>query len=188
MSIFGAVAQALESNNVQIESGNIVNGDKVYSVQTGMFFVNKDEIKNLIIGTNSDHPVYLYQIADVEDGPETPRQYVSFSYGVAAKEKSQMPDDYSAITISIAKIKGADAMKLAGTVINKVNELKKNVITNDIHVDVTRNYGETASHKVSELLMHLSSSPSLPSLCLLCLPWDGCKVLWCSCLCLLHLH
>jgi len=152
---FGAVAQALESNNVQIESGNIVNGDKVYSVQTGMFFVNKDEIKNLIIGTNSDHPVYLYQIADVEDGPETPRQYVSFSYGVAAKEKSQMPDDYSAITISIAKIKGADAMKLAGTVINKVNELKKNVITNDIHVDVTRNYGETASHKVSELLMHL---------------------------------
>lgn len=153
---FGTVSQALQANNVQMESGNIINGDKVYSVQTGNFFADKDEVKNMIVGTNDNQPVYLYQIANIEDGPETPKQYVSFSYGAAeAKEKTKMPDDYSAITISVAKKKGADAMKLAETVINKVNLLKKNVITNDIHVDVTRNYGETASHKVSELLMHL---------------------------------
>lgn len=153
---FGTVSQALQANNVQMECGNIINGDKVYSVQTGNFFADKDEVKNMIVGTNDNQPVYLYQIANIEDGPETPKQYVSFSYGAAeAKEKTKMPDDYSAITISVAKKKGADAMKLAETVINKVNLLKKNVITNDIHVDVTRNYGETASHKVSELLMHL---------------------------------
>ena len=153
---FGTISQALQANNVQMESGNIVNGDKVYAVQTGNFFANKDEVKNMIVGTNDNQPVYLYQIANIEDGPETPKQYVSFSYGAAeAKEKANMPDDYSATTISIAKKKGADAMKLAETVINKVNQLKENVITNDIHVDVTRNYGETASHKVSELLMHL---------------------------------
>ena len=153
---FGTISQALQANNVQMQSGNIINGDKVYSVQTGNFFANRDEVKNMIVGTNDNQPVYLYQIANVEDGPETPKQYVSFSYGAAeAKEKANMPDDYSAITISIAKKKGADAMKLAETVINKVDQLKENVITNDIHVDVTRNYGETASHKVSELLMHL---------------------------------
>src|SRR5574344_1029061 len=153
---FGTISQALQANNVQMESGNIVNGDKVYAVQTGNFFANKDEVKNMIVGTNDNQPVYLYQIANIEDGPETPKQYVSFSYGAAeAKEKANMPDDYSATTISVAKKKGADAMKLAETVINKVNQLKENVITNDIHVDVTRNYGETASHKVSELLMHL---------------------------------
>ena len=153
---FGTISQALQANNVQMQSGNIINGDKVYSVQTGNFFANRDEVKNMIVGTNDNQPVYLYQIANVEDGPETPKQYVSFSYGAAeAKEKANMPDDYSAITISIAKKKGADAMKLAETVINKVDQLKENVITNDTHVDVTRNYGETASHKVSELLMHL---------------------------------
>jgi len=153
---FGIISQALQANNVQMESGNIITGDKVYSVQTGNFFANKDEVKNMIVGTNGNQPVYLYQIASVEDGPETPKQYVSFSYGAAdAKEKAEMPSDYSAITISIAKKKGSDAMKLAETVSNKVNQLKENVITNDIHVEVTRNYGETASHKVSELLMHL---------------------------------
>lgn len=153
---FGTISQSLQANNVQMQSGNIVTGDKTYSVQTGNFFANKDEVKNMIVGTNDNQPVYLYQIADVEDGPETPKQYVSFSYGAAqAKEKANMPDDYSAITISIAKKKGSDAMKLAEAVTDKVNQLKENVITNDIHVDVTRNYGETASHKVSELLMHL---------------------------------
>ncbi|MFW9602715.1 MAG: efflux RND transporter permease subunit, partial [Prevotella sp.] len=37
---FGTISQALQANNVQMESGNIVNGDKVYAVQTGNFFAN----------------------------------------------------------------------------------------------------------------------------------------------------
>ncbi len=154
---FGAITQALQANNSQMQSGNIITGDMVYSVQTGNFFANVEEVKNLIVGTSDGLPVYLYQIAEVEDGPEVPKQYVSFGYGAASKDKkSNMPDDYSAVTISIAKKKGADAMSLAEVVIDKVEHLKKEVITNDVHVEVTRNYGETASHKVSELLLHLA--------------------------------
>ena len=154
---FGVITQALQANNSQMQSGNIITGDVVYSVQTGNFFANVEEVKNLIVGTSDGLPVYLYQIAEVEDGPEVPKQYVSFGYGAASKnKKSNMPDDYSAVTISIAKKKGADAMSLAEVVIDKVEHLKKEVITNDVHVEVTRNYGETASHKVSELLLHLA--------------------------------
>ena len=154
---FGSITQSLQANNAQMHSGNIVTGDVVYSVQTGNFFANVDEVKNLIVGTNNNQPVYLHQIAEVEDGPEVPQRYVSFGYGVAqADKKANMPDDYSAVTISVAKKKGADAMKLAEVVIDKVEHLKKDVITNDLHMEITRNYGETASHKVSELLWHLS--------------------------------
>ncbi len=154
---FGAVAQSLQANNAQMQSGNIVSGDVVYSVKTGNFFSDVEEVRNLIVGTNDNQPVYLYQIAEVEDGAEIPKQYVSFGYGIASdSKKTDMPDDYSAVTISIAKKKGADAMKLAEEVIAKVDHLKKGIITSDIQVEVTRNYGETASHKVSELLWHLS--------------------------------
>ncbi|MBM6993320.1 MAG: efflux RND transporter permease subunit [Prevotella sp.] len=149
------VTQALTANNAQMESGNIVDGDKVFAVQTGKFFTQKDEIGQLIVGTSNNQPVYLHQIAQVEDGAELPKQYVSFSYGAAASDKKAHPDDYSAITISVAKKSGTDAMQLAETVMHKVDQLKKTVITDDIHVEVTRNYGETASHKVSELLLHL---------------------------------
>lgn len=85
------VAQSLEANNAQAESGNLVSGNKVYSVNTGNFFSSVDEVRNLIVGTNNNQPVYLYQIADVEDGPEVPQRYTSFGYGAASGEKrSQM--------------------------------------------------------------------------------------------------
>lgn len=179
---FGAIAQSLQANNAQMQSGNIVTGDMVYSVQTGNFFANVDEVKNLIVGTNDNQPVYLYQIAEVEDGPEVPKQYVSFGYGTASGDKKAgMPDDYSAVTISIAKKKGADAMKLAEVVIDKVEHLKKDVITKDLNVDVTRNYGETASHKVSELLFHLSIAIIVVTLfVMIAMGWRGGLVVFLS--------
>lgn len=179
---FGAIAQSLQANNAQMQSGNIVTGDMVYSVQTGNFFANVDEVKNLIVGTNDNQPVYLYQIAEVEDGPEVPKQYVSFGYGAASGDKKAgLPDDYSAVTISIAKKKGADAMKLAEVVIDKVDHLKKDVITKDLNVDVTRNYGETASHKVSELLFHLSIAIIVVTLfVMIAMGWRGGLVVFLS--------
>ncbi|HML66025.1 MAG TPA: efflux RND transporter permease subunit [Dysgonomonas sp.] len=139
-------------------------------------------MKNLIIGTNDNQPVYLYQIAEVEDGPEVPKQYVSFGYGAASGDKKAgMPDDYSAVTISIAKKKGADAMKLAEVVIDKVDHLKKDVITKDLNVEVSRNYGETASHKVSELLFHLSIAIIVVTLfVMIAMGWRGGLVVFLS--------
>ena len=179
---FGAIAQSLQANNAQMQSGNIVTGDMVYSVQIGNFFANVDEVKNLIIGTNDNQPVYLYQIAEVEDGPEVPKQYVSFGYGAASGDKKAgMPDDYSTVTISIAKKKGADAMKLAEVVIDKVDHLKKDVITKDLNVEVSRNYGETASHKVSELLFHLSIAIIVVTLfVMIAMGWRGGLVVFLS--------
>lgn len=179
---FGAIAQSLQANNAQMQSGNIVTGDMVYSVQTGNFFANVDDVKNLIVGTNDNQPVYLYQIAEVEDGPEVPKQYVSFGYGAASGDKkASMPDDYSAVTISIAKKKGADAMKLAEVVIDKVDHLKKDVITKDLNVEVSRNYGETASHKVSELLFHLSIAIIVVTLfVMIAMGWRGGLVVFLS--------
>jgi Cu/Ag efflux pump CusA len=53
------------------------------------------------------------------------------------------------------KEKGADAMHLSEQILNKVEHLKKELIPNEVHIAHTRNYGETASEKVSELLFHL---------------------------------
>lgn len=152
---FASVAKMLEANNAQMETGNMVAGDRVYSVRTGKFFADKDEVAQTIVGTNGQQPVYLHQVATVTDGAEQPKEYVSFSYGPASEERMARPDDYTAVTLSVAKLKGADAMKLTDAVTEKVEQLKLTVITNDVHVEVTRNYGETASHKVSELLFHL---------------------------------
>ena len=178
---FGMLTQSLQANNSQMQSGNIVSGDVVYAVQTGNFFSSADEVKNIIVAVNDNQPVYLYQIATIEDGPEVPKQYVSFGYGAASAEKERMSDDYSAVTISIAKKKGTDAMALAGIIIDKVEHLKKEVITSDIHVEVTRNYGETASQKVTELLWHLIIAIiAVTGIVVLAMGWRGGLVVFLS--------
>jgi multidrug efflux pump subunit AcrB len=46
-------------------------------------------------------------------------------------------------------------MSLSSRIIAKVEHLKKELIPSEVQITVTRNYGETASEKVSELLFHL---------------------------------
>lgn len=151
------VAQVLQGNNAQMRSGKLVAADEAIAVSTGGFFASAEEVRNTIVGVNEGQPVYLHQVARIEDGVETPSDYVSMGYGAANPElRKQHPGEYEAVTVAIAKKKGADAMKLAEVVTRKIEKLKQTVITDDVRVESTRNYGATASQKVSELLMHLA--------------------------------
>ena len=60
-----------------------------------------------------------------------------------------------AITLSIAKRPGANAIAVAHEVLRKVETLKGRVIPADVAVSITRNYGETAAEKSNELLLHM---------------------------------
>jgi multidrug efflux pump subunit AcrB len=60
------------------------------------------------------------------------------------------------VHIAVAKQKGTNAVVVAEDVITAVNSLKGVVIPPEVQVRVTRNYGETANHKVNELMMHLT--------------------------------
>lgn len=149
------IMQMIQANNGSTQSGSFVQQDKEFLVTTGQFLSTSEDIENLVVGVNQNMPIYLKQVASVQDGPSTPKSYVSFGYGKANEKFGENPSEYSAVTISVAKVKGADAMKIAEKIETRLEQLKQNLISNDIHVEVTRNYGETASHKVSELLMHL---------------------------------
>jgi multidrug efflux pump subunit AcrB len=41
----------------------------------------------------------------------------------------------------LEKSKGADAMKISEKILKKVEHLKTTIIPNDVHVEITRNYG-----------------------------------------------
>lgn len=150
-----SVVQMIQANNQQSQSGSFVAKDQEYLLTTGNFLTSDEDVEQLVVGVNKNMPVYLKQVATVQDGPSSPRSYVSFGYGSQNAAKAKNASEYPAVTISVAKVKGADAMKISEKIITKVEALKKNLIPDDVHVEVTRNYGETASHKVGELLLHL---------------------------------
>ena len=153
---FLSLSKQIQGSNMQLPGGTLLQKDTAFSVTTGNFLNTADDVANLVVGVNQQQPVYLRQIARVKEGAESPSQYVLFGYGKAnAVDANSFKSNYPAITLSIAKKKGADAMKLSEQILNKVEYLKKDLLPNDIHLTVTRNYGETASDKVSELLFHL---------------------------------
>ncbi|WP_282013995.1 efflux RND transporter permease subunit [Marinifilum flexuosum] len=176
-----SISQQIQVSNQQIGSGSFNSHDKEYLVETGKFLENADDVSNLVVGVYKGSPIYLKQVAEVIDGPEIPSQYVSFGYGKINDAKVQFKGEYPAVTISVAKRRGADAMKVSEQILSKIESLKKDLIPSDVHVDVTRNYGETASDKVAELLLHLLGAiVAVTFVVMLAMGWRGGLVVFLS--------
>jgi multidrug efflux pump subunit AcrB len=178
---FLSVAEMIKANNAQLNSGRFNKNDTEFAVTTGEFIQTAEDVENLVVGVQQNQPIYLKQIARVYDGPELPETYVSLGFGSASAKKAEYPSEYPAVTISVAKRKGADAMKISDIIIDKVDQLRTTLIPDDVHIEVTRNYGETASQKVSELLLHLIGAIiAVTIVVMLAMGWRGGLVVFLS--------
>jgi multidrug efflux pump subunit AcrB len=147
----------LQQSNQQIQSGAFSSGNREMLVETGGFLKNAEDIGNVVISMFNQRPIYLRDVAKIEDGPEEPADYVMFGVGNSTASGSERASSTTqpAVTLSIAKRKGTNAIAIADHVLEKVEPLKGTLIPSDVAVNVTRNYGETASEKSNELLLHM---------------------------------
>jgi len=176
------VAGTLQKGNAALPSGSYSGSNKETLVETGGFLESAEAVKSLVVGVHNGKPVYLSDVARVQDGLQEPQDYVFMGMGPGAKivgangvrpgENGTLAGngnkgaslaplrinpkaDYPAVTISVAKRKGANATWVAEDLVKKVESLKGKVIPSDVQVTVTRNYGETAREKNNELLFHM---------------------------------
>ena len=175
------IMQMIQANNGSMQSGSFVQNDTEYLVTTGQFISSKEDVENLVVGVHQNMPVYLKQVATIQDGAGTAKSYVSFGYSKTNENYSENPSEYPAVTLSIAKVKGADAMKISEQILSRVEKLQQNIIPDEVNVEVTRNYGETASDKVNELLFHLLVAiVAVTVLVMLAMGWRGGLVVFLS--------
>lgn len=169
--ISGAVVQA----NVLLASGNVQQGNKEIRMDTGRLLNSAAEVGDIVVGVVDKRPIYLKQVADIIDGPGEPDQYVFMDVGAGGSLKglsAQGSGSYEAVTLSLAKQKGANATAVAERAIAKVEALRGGVLPQDVKVTITRNYGETAKDKSNELLDHmLIATVSVVILIALALGW-----------------
>ena len=150
------IAGALKQANFLVPSGDFPAGSSQFTVETGGFLVNPDDIGRLVVAVSQNKPVYLKDIATITDGPEEPAHYVFMGLGSkGAMSKAGGPGLYEAVTISIAKKKGTNATHIAERSRERIDALKGVKIPSGIEVTTTRNYGETAKDKSDELLKHM---------------------------------
>jgi multidrug efflux pump subunit AcrB len=155
--------RALKGANVNVRAGSMDVLNSELLVDAGPFLKSAEEVKDLVIGVSDGKPVYLRDVAQVEDGPEEVETYTRLTFGPGAAhdpdtrslKTAVQGKQYNQVTIAVAKRKGTNAVQVAEGLIEKVNSLKKEVIPTAVDVLVTRNYGRTADDKVNELMTHL---------------------------------
>jgi multidrug efflux pump subunit AcrB len=143
----------LQTANRQFRSGGVVSTNREIVVETGAFLTRPEEVGQVVVGVSGGRPVYLREVAEIVDGAEEPSQYVF--HGRGRGSSGEVGLDEAAVTLSIAKRPGANAISVADAVLRRVDGLKGRILPADLEVSVTRHYGATAAEKSNELLLHM---------------------------------
>ncbi len=154
------VANLVSVANQASDSGSFPSRQGQIVIHTGGLLKNAEEVGRVVINVSKGHPVYLRDVAEIEDGPADPGQYVFFGTGPAAGEKKIPKVDaargvWPAVTLTVAKRKGTNAVGVAEKVLERVHDAKGRIIPDNVHMTITRHYGETAEEKSNELLFHM---------------------------------
>ena len=155
-----AVSRQVAAANQAVDAGTYPSPGGQIVVHAGGFLKTLEDVARVVVATHQGRPVYLGDVATITDGPPEADSYVYFGTGPAAGENHMAPEmdrrpPYPAVTLTLAKRKGTNAISVADKVLERVEALKGEVIPDNIAVTVTRNYGETAKEKSDELLLHM---------------------------------
>ena len=141
------VSRALESANARSTTAGPVGSGQVARLETGRQIASVDALRDVIVSTQNGRSIRLGDVAEVTDGDAPPASYVRFY--------SRDGGSHPAVTISIAKRKGANAITVAHHIEAKLATVRPSFLPASLNVTVTRNYGETAAEKSNELLYHM---------------------------------
>jgi multidrug efflux pump subunit AcrB len=142
-----SVQQAIARTSVRDTGSGPVAGGVMTSLEAGSRLRTADEVRDTVVTSASGRPVLVRDVADVVDGDAEPTSYVMFQ----SKTSGARP----AVTIAVAKRKGTNATDVARRVAGKLATLEGSLVPSDVHLTITRDYGETAAEKSNELLLHM---------------------------------
>ncbi|MCE5278909.1 MAG: efflux RND transporter permease subunit [Planctomycetaceae bacterium] len=162
------IHRALAASNTQRLAGDFTRTDTAYVVESGKVFQRVDDLRQLVVGVFNAAPVYLKDVAGIEDGPDEVNSYVRHSWGggrgfaprqgatgtlVGDSARGQASAGASqAVTIALAKKKGSNAVTVARDILSATERLKAEVVPADVDVVITRNSGLSSDDKVNDLI------------------------------------
>ncbi|WP_313953152.1 efflux RND transporter permease subunit, partial [Accumulibacter sp.] len=151
MNAFGVTPQdlagALRLGNTRQSSGHVVADNREVLVETGTYLESAADVRQLVVAVHGKagerKPVFVSDVARVEDGPDQPQRYVWFG---------NRDGEFPAVTVQVSKKPGVNAADVANAVIARADSLKGTLIPDGVEVTTTRNYGQTATDKAQKLI------------------------------------
>jgi multidrug efflux pump subunit AcrB len=141
------LSRALESANARATGAGPVSAGDLSRLEAGRHAETVGDVRDIVVSAQGQRSIRLSDIAEVTDGDEPPSSFVRFY--------SRNGGSHPAVTLAIAKRKGANAIAVAHQLEAKLATVRPVLLPHDLNVTVTRNYGETAAEKSNELLYHM---------------------------------
>ncbi|WP_460019973.1 efflux RND transporter permease subunit [Magnetospira thiophila] len=176
------LAKTVTSANSERGVGTAEIGETSFTLYTGAWLRRAKDIERLMVGVHEGSPVYVRDVAVVTESTEDATSVVTYytgpSYGVPrggshinadgeieykdeeAHNQSMVgrelaPVGAAAVTIAVAKKPNTNGVTVASAILEHVERLKGSLVPDNVHVEVTRNYGQTANDKVNNLVFKL---------------------------------
>ncbi|MET3649169.1 efflux RND transporter permease subunit [Phyllobacterium ifriqiyense] len=166
LALYGITLQQLAAKvsgaNRAFPAGTVRNVQEQVGITAGKTLASPADIGNLLLTSRNNRPVYVRDVSNVTFATDTSSALVSTVF----RNKSGV-DRMPSVTLAVAKRAGSNAVTVAEAILDRVDSLKGRLIPDDLSVEATRNYGETANEKANELLYHLG----LATLSIILLVW-----------------
>ncbi len=158
------VLHAIGAANQNVRAGVLANEEAERTVEVGPFLRDVEDLGAVVLSLRGGRPVFLRDVAQIVDGPAEPTNYTRIAFGPSSQAVQRSSSGAGAqidgvfrpaITLSLAKRKGSNAVVVAERALERFSELGAEILPPSVRWIVTRNYGETANEKVNELVGHL---------------------------------
>ena len=179
LSLYGVtlnqLIDKLSNANRSFQVGNFRMNGKDMPVLAGQTLQGVPDIGLLLMTTRDGRPVYVKDVANVVVGAADP-DHLSW---MLTRAVDGSLDKRPVVSLALAKRKGANAVVVAEDIVKRLETVKGRIIPAGVDVEITRNYGETATEKANELLFHLAlATVSIVILITLTIGWrEGVVVL-----------
>lgn len=149
------VRNALNMANASADAGSLTVDNREVLIQAGTFLTRAEDVADLVVGVHQGAPVFLRDIADVSLKADTVEQLVTHGHGPASPVSTAGVGRYPAITLSVSKKPGKNAVSVASEVLSAIDDMRGVIIPDAVNIEITRNYGATAESKAQTLIKKL---------------------------------
>ncbi len=144
----------LKGSNVVAPGGELEHDNRRIPLRVDAAFSSVRGLGDLIVGVHDRRPVFLKEVATIVQGPRSGQRHAWIATGRGAGASGFAPE--SAVTITIGKRPGTNAVTVARAVLAKLHTLEREALPEGVHVTVTRDYGHRADEAVNTLIEHLA--------------------------------
>ena len=147
---FSQIENALRRNNFFLPSGVIKQKDVYIPLQTTGVIESAAELRNLVIQSSDIQNVYLGDVATIREGPAETEDLVRHRFSGQKVNNS--------VLISIAKLKDTNIGDVTGNLRERMTQLEKGFLPDDIKASIIINEGKVARQEISRLVSNLFTS------------------------------